>query len=117
MRAKTAFAANRPDWAAQRQRRLPTHIVVALVITMHVWSDHSWVDVLKNLVEEISCHWIRLSQQWKAPSQSSISEARQCVGPQVEDKGKLGHVAADGRNELTEPDSDKGTHQLTARLM
>ena len=68
---------------AQRQRRLPTHLVVALVIAMHCWSDHSLVDVLKNLVNGISCQWIRLSQRWKAPSKSSISEARQRVGPQV----------------------------------
>lgn len=68
---------------AQRQRRLPTHIVVALVIAMHLWSNQSLVDVLKNLVEGLSVQWIRLSHRWRVPSKSSISEARQRVGPQV----------------------------------
>lgn len=68
---------------AQRQRRLPTHIVVALVMAMHLWSEQSLVDVLKNLVAGMSCQWIRLSQRWKVPSKSSICEARQRVGPQV----------------------------------
>ena len=39
---------------AQRQCRLPTHIVVALVNAMHLWSKQSLVDVLKNLVEGLS---------------------------------------------------------------
>lgn len=87
---ETAIASQTIDQAielthsqAQRQRRLPTHIVVALVIAMHFWSEESLVDVLKNLVEGMSSQWIRLSQRWKVPSKSSISEARQRVGPQV----------------------------------
>lgn len=68
---------------AQRQRRLPTHLVVALVIAMHLWSKTSLVDVLKNLVEGMGVQWIRLGQRWQVPRKSSISEARQRVGPQV----------------------------------
>lgn len=67
----------------QRNRRLPTHVVVALVIAMHFWSHDSIVDVLKNLVSGLSEQWIRLAQRWRVPSKSSISEARQRVGPRV----------------------------------
>ena len=37
----------------------------------------------KNLVSGLSRQWIRLTQRWRVPSKSSISEARQRVGPQV----------------------------------
>ncbi len=67
----------------QRNRRLPTHIVVALVIAMHFWPQDSIPDVFKNLVDGLSNQWIRLSQRCPAPSKSAISEARQRVGPQV----------------------------------
>lgn len=36
---------------AERQRRLPTQLVVALVIGMSLWSQESIVDVLKNLAD------------------------------------------------------------------
>jgi len=68
---------------AERQRRLPTELVVALVIGMSVWSQESIVDVLKNLADGWSNQWIRLGQWWRVPSKSAISEARQRVGPQV----------------------------------
>jgi hypothetical protein len=66
-----------------RQRRLPTHLMVALIIAMSLWSKDSIEDVLKNLVHGLSAQWIRSSQRWKNPSKSSISEARQKIGPQV----------------------------------
>jgi hypothetical protein len=66
-----------------RQRRLPTHLIVALIIAMSLWSKDSIEDVLKNLVHGLSAQWVRLSQRWKNPSKSSISEARQRIGPQV----------------------------------
>jgi len=59
------------------------HLVVALIIAMSLWSKDSIEDVLKNLVHGLSAQWIRLSQRWKNPSKSSISEARQRIGPQV----------------------------------
>ncbi len=68
---------------AERQRRLPTELVVALVIGMSLWSQESIVDVLKNLADGWSNQWIRLGQWWRVPSKSAISEARQRVGPQV----------------------------------
>ena len=67
----------------QRNRKLPTHLVVALIIAMSLWSKDSIEDVLENLVHGVSAQWVRLSQRWKKPSKSSISEARQQVGPQV----------------------------------
>lgn len=44
---------------AERQRRLPTDLVVALVIGMSLWSQESIVDVLKNLADGWSNQWIR----------------------------------------------------------
>lgn len=67
----------------QRQRMIPTHLVVALIIAMSLWSKDSIEDVLKNLVHGLSAQWVRLEQSWKKPSKSSISEARQRIGPQV----------------------------------
>ena len=67
----------------QRERALPTPLVVALVIALNVWGQDSIIDVLKNLVAGLSQQWIRLGQRWRVPSKSSISEARQRVGPQV----------------------------------
>ena len=67
----------------QRHRSLPTHLIIALVIAMSLWSTDSIVDVLKNLVSGLNIKWIRLAQRWKTPSKSSISEARQRVGCQV----------------------------------
>lgn len=76
----------------QRNRRLPTHLVVALIIAMSLWSKDSIEDVLQNLVQGLSGQWVRLSQRWKKPSKSSISEARQQVGPQV--MSQLCHLVA-----------------------
>ncbi len=39
--------------------------------------------VLKNLVDGLSEAWVRVGQYWKVPCKSSITEARQRVGPQV----------------------------------
>lgn len=76
----------------QRNRRLPTHLVVALIIAMSLWSKDSIEDVLQNLVQGLSGQLFRLSQRWKKPSKSSISEARQQVGPQV--MSQLFHLVA-----------------------
>ena len=66
--------------------------VVALIIAMSLWPQDSIEDVLKNLVHGLSSQWVRLSQRWKNPSKSSISEARQRVGPQV--MSQLFHLVA-----------------------
>lgn len=67
----------------QRQRKLPAHLVVCLVIAMSLWSKAAMRDVLKNLVDGLSVQWTRLSQYWKVPNSASITEARQRLGPQV----------------------------------
>ncbi len=64
----------------KRNRLLPTHLIIALVIALSLWSKDSVVDVLKNLLQGLSAKWIPLGMKWKTPSKSSISEARQRVG-------------------------------------
>ena len=64
----------------KRNRLLPTHLIVALVIALSLWSKDSVGDVLKNLVQGLSVSWIPKGIKWKTPSKSSISEARQRVG-------------------------------------
>jgi hypothetical protein len=41
-----------------RNRRLPTHLVVALIIAMSLWSKDSIEDVLQNLVQGLSGQWV-----------------------------------------------------------
>ena len=67
----------------KRNRLLPTHLIIALVIALSLWSKDSVVDVLKNLVQGLSASWIPRGIKWKTPSKSSISEARQRVGCRV----------------------------------
>ena len=67
----------------QRQRILPTHVVVALVIAMSFWSYDSMVDVFKNLIQGLSALQIPLGVRFKTPTSSSITEARQRTGPAV----------------------------------
>ena len=80
--AKIQQAIEATQSQAERQRRLPTELVVALVNGMSLWSQESIIDVLKNLANGWSNQWIRLGQWWQVPSKSAISEARQRVGPQ-----------------------------------
>ncbi len=67
----------------ERKRKLPSQLVVCLVIAMSLWSSDSMGTVLKNLVNGLSRQWTRLGQYWKIPNSASISEARQRVGTQV----------------------------------
>jgi hypothetical protein len=66
-----------------RQRKLPSCLVVCLVIAMSLWASDSMGTVLKNLVNGLSRQWTRLGQYWKVPTSSSITEARQRVGCRV----------------------------------
>lgn len=61
----------------KRHRLLPTHLIIALIIALNFWSKDSIVDVLKNLVQGLSCSWIPKGFRSLTPSKSSISEARQ----------------------------------------
>lgn len=67
----------------RRHRRLPSHLIVTLVMAMSLWSADNIVDVLKNLVNGLSTQRIRLGQRWQTPTKSSIMEAREPVGCQV----------------------------------
>ncbi|NEN95762.1 MAG: IS4 family transposase [Moorea sp. SIO3I7] len=67
----------------QRKRSLPTDVVVALLIGMSFWATDSIVDVFKNLMAGLNGTWIRQLVRLKTPTSSSISEARQRVGPAV----------------------------------
>jgi len=67
----------------QRQRILPTQVVVALVIAMNFWSSYSIVDVLKNLIHGFNSLQIKQGIRFKTPTSSSITEARQRMGSAV----------------------------------
>lgn len=67
----------------ERKRALPSHLVVCLIIGMSLWSNASMRTVLKNLVDGLSEAWVRVGQYWRVPCKSSITEARQRIGPQV----------------------------------
>ncbi len=76
-------AINNAQAGEDRKRALPTHLVVCLLIAMSLWSKPSMRAVLKNLVDGLSEAWVRVGQYWRVPCKSSITEARQRVGPQV----------------------------------
>ena len=71
------------DSLEERKRKLPSSLVVCLVIAMSLWASDSMATVLKNLVNGLSRRWTSLGFYWKVPSSSSISEARQRVGCRV----------------------------------
>ena len=80
---KIAQAIEQTQSQQQRKRSLPTHVVVALVVAMSFWASDSIVDVFKNLMAGLSGSWIRQLLRLKTPTSSSITEARQRVGPAV----------------------------------
>ena len=67
----------------ERKRKLPSQLVVCLVIAMSLWSSDAMGTVLKNLVNGLSRQWTILGQDWKVPNSSSISAARARVGCRV----------------------------------
>ncbi len=69
-----------------RKRKLPSQLVVCLVIAMSLWSSDSMTTVLKNLVGGLSRQWTKLGKYWRVANSASISEARQRVGSQVMSK-------------------------------
>jgi hypothetical protein len=64
----------------ERKRKLPSSLVVCLVIAMSLWSNDSMSCVLKNLVNGLSREWTKLGKYWRVPNSASISEARQRLG-------------------------------------
>jgi len=71
---------------SSRQRSLPTHVVVTLVIAMSLWASDSIVDVFKNLITGVSRQWIRDCVRWKTPTSSSISFRPSTSWPSRDDK-------------------------------
>ena len=71
------------DSVEERKRKLPSQLVVCLIIAMSLWSSDSMGTVLKNLVNGLSRQWTKLGKYWKVPNSSSISAARQRVGCRV----------------------------------
>lgn len=67
----------------ERVRKLPSSLVVCLVIAMSLWSNDSMSDVLKNLVKGLSREWTKLGKYWRVPNSASISEARARLGSQI----------------------------------
>lgn len=66
-----------------RKRKLPSSLVVCLVIAMSLWGSDSMGTVLKNLVNGLSRQWTKLGQYWRVPNSASITEARQRLGCRV----------------------------------
>lgn len=79
----------------KRQRKLPSSLVVCLVIAMSFWSSDSMGTVLDNLVSGLNRQWTKLGQYWKTPTSSSISAARQKLGCRV--MSRLFHSLAQPR--------------------
>jgi hypothetical protein len=67
----------------ERNRSLPAHLVVCLLIAMSLWSRDSMRDVLKNLVDGMSEAWVHVGKYWRVPCKSAITQARQRLGAEV----------------------------------
>ncbi len=57
----------------ERKRKLPSQLVVSLIIAMSLWSSDSMGTVLKNLVNGLSRQWTRLGQYWQVPNSGNRS--------------------------------------------
>ena len=71
------------DSLEERKRKLPSQLVVCLVIAMSLWSSDSMTTVLKNLVNGLSRQWTKLGKYWRVPNSASITIARQRIGCRV----------------------------------
>jgi len=80
---KIAEAISKTKAREKRNRSLPTHVVIVLIIAMSFWATDSIVDVFKNIMTGLNANFISQQIRLKIPSSSSISEARQRVGPRV----------------------------------
>ncbi|KOP26325.1 transposase [Hapalosiphon sp. MRB220] len=67
----------------ERNRSLPAHLVVCLVVAMSLWSRDSMRDVLKNLVDGLCVAWVKVGKYWRVPCKSAITQARQRLGSRV----------------------------------
>lgn len=67
----------------ERNRSLPAHLVVCLLVAMSLWSRDSMRDVLKNLIDGMSEAWVKVGKYWRVPCKSAITQARQRLRPGV----------------------------------
>jgi hypothetical protein len=65
----------------QRRRRLPSDLVVALVIGLGLWARASLREVLAALVDGLRSQDPAAYAAWRAPAKSALTKARQRVGP------------------------------------
>lgn len=67
----------------RRRRRLPTHLVVTLVVAMGLWASES----MRHVLAEVVAGWreVTTSDQtgWRLPSTAAIVQARQRVGARL----------------------------------
>lgn len=67
----------------QRRRRLPTHLVVTVVVALGLWADAS----LRHALAEVVAGWregaVGRSKPWALPSTAAIVQARQRVGARL----------------------------------
>jgi Insertion element 4 transposase N-terminal/Transposase DDE domain len=67
----------------ERNRSLPAHLVICLIIAMSLWSRDSMRDVLKNLIDGLSEAWVKVGKYWRIPCKSAITQSRQRLGAGV----------------------------------
>ncbi len=67
----------------ERNRALPSHLVVCLTGVLVRSAHDRRRSVLKNLVDGLTEAWVKVGQYWKVPCKSAISKARQRLGPRV----------------------------------
>lgn len=65
----------------QRRRRLPSDLVVALVIGLGLWARANLREVLAYLVEGLRVSDAEQFADWRLPVKSALTKARQRVGP------------------------------------
>src|SRR5829696_813645 len=67
----------------RRRRRLPTHLVVALVVAMGLWASES----MRHVLAEVVAGWREGAEQepagWHLPSTAAIVQARQRAGARL----------------------------------
>lgn len=65
----------------QRRRRLPTELVVALVIGLGLWARGGLREVCTALLDGLRSQDPMAYATWRAPAKSALTKARQRVGP------------------------------------
>jgi hypothetical protein len=53
--------------------RLPSQMVVYLIIALSLWSKDSMRDILKNLIDGLIEVWLKTGKYWKTPCKAAIT--------------------------------------------